>query len=511
MTAVREPVVLRGLIGRLALRAVLAAVLIQFAVAGCRSEPDSSVPESPVAESPTPETTETTSAAAPVSTSSPATTAATEVLPEQSGCLTEGCHQDLLEVAYRHGPVVAGACDACHEEEQPEHKFPLKRPGVEGCAFCHPVTGHKKYVHKVIDREGCLPCHDPHGSESKFLLTAPGVELTCQQCHYIERKSRLHGPFAAGLCTACHQPHESDNRFLLIGGEGKEHCLVCHQGLKRQLLATGSEATHAPVQEGCVVCHEAHSSSYQGLLTEPVEELCFGCHPDVEGTVAEARSPHGAVFTGHRCANCHDPHAVDRPFLLRDDMRTLCLQCHDKPQQAYDGRIIPDMRPVLTVSGRKSLHGPVRTGQCNACHQVHGSSNARLLYKYFPPAFYQAFDLANYALCFDCHSPAAVLEEETTTLTNFRDGERNLHYLHVNRPEKGRSCRTCHEIHGSNLPKHMASQVPFEGGGWSMPIRFEQTPTGGRCSPGCHEPMEYDRGPGGYGGARQGSSDSVVR
>ena len=87
------------------------------------------------------------------------------------------------------------------------------------------------------------------------------------------------------------------------------------------------------------------------------------------------------------------------------------------------------------------------------------------------------------------------LSERTEIETNFRDGGRNLHYLHVNREEKGRTCQTCHEIHGSDLPRHMASVVPFEGGGWTMPIGFRQTDTGGRCSPGCHEPQEYRRRP----------------
>jgi predicted CXXCH cytochrome family protein len=227
------------------------------------------------------------------------------------------------------------------------------------------------------------------------------------------------------------------------------------------------------------------------MLTLPVEELCFKCHADVEKQMADVKSPHGAVLSGHRCANCHDPHAEGRPYLLRDELRNLCLHCHDKPLKAFDGRTIPDMRSA--VRDRKSLHGPVQGGQCNACHEVHGSSNVKLLKKYFPPQFYQAFDLANYALCFECHSKAIVLEKETSTLTNFRDGTRNLHYVHVNRPEKGRTCRTCHEIHGSSLPRHIANAVPFEGGGWSMPIRFEETSDGGRCSPGCHKPFAYSR------------------
>lgn len=78
-------------------------------------------------------------------------------------------------------------------------------------------------------------------------------------------------------------------------------------------------------------------------------------------------------------------------------------------------------------------------------------------------------------------------------LTNFRDGDLNLHYLHVNRDKKGRSCRTCHEIHGSDLPAHVATSVPFEGSGWPLPIGFKKTPSGGSCAPGCHKPYGYDR------------------
>ena len=422
--------------------------------------------------------------------SSPAASASLPPPPaDPQGCFTALCHQGLLRTSYRHQPFQEGACDACHLPEQDDHMFPIKRPGVEACTFCHPVVGHKKHLHEVIAKEGCLPCHDPHGANTKFLLTGPSTELTCQGCHEIERKPHLHAPFAGGQCTTCHQPHESDNAFLLLGGEGKDHCLVCHRSKQHQLLA--ATTIHKPIEDGCTGCHEPHSSDHPYALRKPLEKLCFECHPDVEGKVAAARSPHGAVFTGHRCANCHDPHAEGRPALLRADLRTLCLSCHDRPVKAYDGRTIPDMTPSLL--GRKLLHGPVREGQCNVCHQVHGANNTRLLTENFPQEFYEAFDLAKYALCFECHTNALVLDEETSTLTDFRNGRRNLHYVHVNRAEKGRTCRTCHEIHGSNLPRHMASEVPFEGGGWAMPIGYEATPDGGRCSPGCHGPQAYGR------------------
>jgi predicted CXXCH cytochrome family protein len=409
--------------------------------------------------------------------------------PDPGGCLTIDCHQSLVRVTYRHAPLQAGACDTCHETEQPGHKFPLRRADQETCTFCHQVTGHRKHLHAAIEKQGCLPCHNPHGSDTKFLLRDASAELTCKRCHAVERQQYLHGPFASGQCTACHQPHESDNKFLLIGGEGANHCLTCHQAKQRQIMAAA--VIHKPMEEGCTQCHDPHSSAYRHVLKAPIEELCFSCHHDIEGTVAAASTPHGALLTGERCGNCHDPHAAGGKFLLLDDLQKLCLNCHDKPQQAYDGRVIPDMRPVLT--NRKFLHGPVKNGQCNACHKVHGSSIAKLLRDRFPEQFYEAFDLAEYALCFDCHSSAMVLEKETTTLTNFRDGSRNLHFVHVNRSDKGRTCRTCHEIHGSNLPRHMATMVPFEGGAWSMPIQFEPNDRGGSCSPGCHAPKKYER------------------
>jgi hypothetical protein len=82
--------------------------------------------------------------------------------------------------------------------------------------------------------------------------------------------------------------------------------------------------------------------------------------------------------------------------------------------------------------------------------------------------------------------------EKTATLTSFRNGDRNLHYLHVNRKDKGRTCSTCHEMHGSNLPGQMAESVPF--GQWTLPINYVKQSNGGSCGPGCHVHQSYDRG-----------------
>jgi predicted CXXCH cytochrome family protein len=248
---------------------------------------------------------------------------------------------------------------------------------------------------------------------------------------------------------------------------------------------------HEPATQDCTTCHDPHFSNEPHALRDPIEQTCFACHEDIEQQVAGAVAPHAAVFTGERCANCHDPHGAGRPELLRDSQDVLCLQCHDQPIEAAAGRTIQGMGELLR--DREFLHGPVRTGNCTACHNVHGASHARLLRERFTDQFYASFDLANYALCFDCHQSGLVTEPRTTALTDFRDGDLNLHYVHVNRDEKGRTCRTCHEIHGSDLPKHIAETVPFEGSQWAMPIGFELMENGGSCGPGCHTQRTYRR------------------
>ena len=44
-----------------------------------------------------------------------------------------------------------------------------------------------------------------------------------------------------------------------------------------------------------------------------------------------------------------------------------------------------------------------------------------------------------------------VLKQEST-ITSFRDGQRNLHVVHVNRDDKGRTCKTCHDMSEDGTP-----------------------------------------------------------
>jgi predicted CXXCH cytochrome family protein len=220
------------------------------------------------------------------------------------------------------------------------------------------------------------------------------------------------------------------------------------------------------------------------LLPDPDgSRVCAQCHERTGELVA-----HGPYAEG-KCLSCHAAHESAFAGLTRSSSADLCLGCHDREIEVPGReRPLPDMAALLCKA--RFAHGPIRAGDCSPCHNAHAALHANLLREPYPQDFYQIWDASHYALCFRCHPGELAAEARTTTKTGFRDGNRNLHYLHVNR-EKGRSCRTCHEVHASDLPFHLRASLPF--GGWEMPIVYEQRPHGGACKAGCHQEEAYDR------------------
>lgn len=411
---------------------------------------------------------------------------APESVPAGMSCASAGCHDTFAQSNYVHAPTVTGDCAVCHGPERGRHKYPLKKPINDLCRSCHEVFTGQPHQHQVVVSGHCTTCHDPHAAAHKFLFREP-IADRCATCHPRARGEFRHQPYADGACTSCHTPHEGQDKHLTIQ-TGAEHCYRCHTAMRdRMLVAT---VRHPPVEAGCANCHAPHTADQPKLLKADATSLCFSCHAEIGKTVSSARTPHGALMTGHGCGNCHDVHGSADPKLLAGPLAEVCLKCHSQPQTAPDGRAVRSVQAEIADS--PFLHGPVRHGQCQACHQVHGSDQTRLLAKGFTDEFYAKFDAANYALCFSCHDSAAITTAQTNRLTAFRNGERNLHAVHVN-SERGRTCRACHEIHGSRRPAHIAEKVPFDQGKWEMPIGFERTSTGGSCAPGCHQPFAYDR------------------
>lgn len=412
-----------------------------------------------------------------------------------AACVTDKCHSTIGKEKFVHGPVAVGDCASCHEGNAENHrsapaknKFNQIKSVGDLCQKCHDRVDSKKSVHKPVKDGNCSKCHNPHQSPYKYQLRAEGMNL-CFLCHdkKIVSGKFVHGPAAAGECSMCHNPHQTDFPKLL-NSAGNEVCFSCHAD--KQEAFKDKRFVHKPVAEKCVNCHSPHSADHQhNLALEGTQELCFNCHKDKKEWVSKVKVKHGGLETERKCLACHDPHVSDFVKLLARQPAESCFLCHNKQLEAPEGGKIMNMQEYL--ANNKIAHGPIQNKDCSGCHNTHGSDNYRILRKYFPPVFYAPFDPKNYELCFNCHEKTLVLDAKTTTLTAFRNGDQNLHYVHVNKELKGRTCRACHDAHATNNPKHIRDAVPF--GAWGLPVGFQKSDNGGTCLPGCHQKFEYNR------------------
>ena len=364
-----------------------------------------------------------------------------ERLAPDASCLADGCHAETRAFPLIHAPIEKGQCRDCHPQQGDRHAF-TEVPPNETCAKCHESVTAGPVVHSATDK--CLDCHTAHGSANAGLLIVPATAL-CQECHepdeYVKDRPKVHEAVTKGECLTCHEPHAGSIPKLLRA-EGPALCKSCHEERVAEVLA--AKTGHSPAKDDCTRCHDPHASKQGALLHKPQMELC--------------------------------------------------LECHDKAIEASDGRTVASLAAQL--EGRKRRHGPVDEGKCAECHSPHGSPNFRLLKLAYPPAFYAPGVEESFALCFDCHD-AELLTEEHTEETKFRDGDKNLHFVHVNRGARGRTCRACHSPHASDSLVHVRETTPF--GTWGLPVGFTPTKSGGGCSPGCHVKRDYDRGGGGAG------------
>jgi predicted CXXCH cytochrome family protein len=186
---------------------------------------------------------------------------------------------------------------------------------------------------------------------------------------------------------------------------------------------------------------------------------------------------------------CHRSHNSPNRKLLAKAAPALCYECHDD------------------FSKKKSVHSPVADGECLECHAGHKADREALLTKNYDRERSVEFSEKAYELCFGCHEPKAFADPAAADSTGFRDGNRNLHSLHlVGKVEAGKyklerskrrlSCNGCHLVHGSDQEKLVRGSL--ERGSMTIyTIQFTKTEAGGTCVVGCHKPQDYrqQRGP----------------
>jgi predicted CXXCH cytochrome family protein len=303
-----------------------------------------------------------------------------------------------------------------------------------------------------------------------------GESCVSAKCH-AERgtASYVHTPIAQGSCVSCHDVTASKARFGLKKSD-LDLCLSCHEDQKAFYK---KKVIHPPVKTDCISCHNPHQSPYKFQLESGPSSarLCFTCHDEEDKM--EYQYLHGPVES-EDCLACHNPHASSYKHLVRAGPQEiqLCDSCHQE---------IPKK---IKKSALK--HGVINKGLCSPCHAFHGSNLTKHWTRLFPDKFYNPYDPKLYSLCFQCHEKSQAFFEKFTTLTNFRNGKRNLHYLHVTR-RKGRTCIACHDVHATNQERLIRSSTPFGPSNFRIRIVFVKTPTGGTCMMSCHVAKGYDR------------------
>ena len=187
-------------------------------------------------------------------------------------------------------------------------------------------------------------------------------------------------------------------------------------------------------------------------------KACYACHR----SKLKAPFVHDALTDG-KCVPCHKVtngnHMSDhRLSAVKDRSSRLCYECHEN------------------LSRQKSVHHPILDTNCLSCHAPHASPYENLL------------RFEKKGLCFQCHEHTLVTEEETRAATGFRDGIKNLHSLHGRR---NIPCLTYHDAHASTQfhlirPKGTNDRE-------TVTITYATTPTGGTCTPTCHDAASYGR------------------
>ena len=209
---------------------------------------------------------------------------------------------------------------------------------------------------------------------------------------------------------------------------GTKACNECHE----ETVSHFGTASHAKLaiadpklgSTGCEACHgpgslHVKAGGTKATIVNPKKspEACFACHTDKRGEFSLANS-HQVLNGKMSCSDCHDPHsgnAIKGSGATLEAETETCTKCHTAQKGPF---IFP--------------HNATKEG-CTACHNPHGSINAKMLV---------ARD-AN--LCLRCH-----LQTTDKNGTLFAGGED-----HRTRLQNG-TCwiAGCHEaVHGSNSSK----------------------------------------------------------
>ena len=300
---------------------------------------------------------------------------------------------------------------------------------------------------------------------------------TCidEGCHLVKARGSIvrHPPYLEGQCLSCHSDHLTTGSNLLKRPMDSM-CLNCHTDL--ELDSKSRKLIHPPNGYTCTDCHSPHESRVRSLLRDDDQLLrCAQCHNDFLQNAKKRPYRHHYFDPIDECGYCHYAHIGGAHSYLRENITESCLTCHDLPIQA-DNRQLENVGEHLREA--KIIHGGKQGLVCASCHTPHGSDQSSLLRPGYPSGAYETYSSIKYALCWECHTPALVESVQGKGITNFRNGEVNLHRVHVVELQRGRACHLCHEPHASDKPHLLRTRLRF--GAWDTSFGYEPLADGGR-------------------------------
>lgn len=370
--------------------------------------------------------------------------------------------------------VSASGMDVYHKTESPEF-----------CSGCHEMgINFDTWANSRHHSIRCIDCHAKPGLTGWVAAKAGGVaqlytHLTAKSINVdeIELKQK-HMDIVSDNCGRCHtgatRLTERDGRRIAHDkhAEAGVACIQCHTGRVAHPDAKDAKITFVGLADTdtCFKCHDG-KTTFAGtkgpikVFGTGDETACKNCHPDS----IHAQAHFGDKAAGKKpCLDCHEHKDGAQRHYLMDHVNQgkLCGKCHEPNKQTA------------------SIHKPYAEGKCDTCHQVMA-----------PGFLFRGQPKANQAFCLSCHGDVAkaIGLAQPATLTNFRDGDSDLHASHAkDASDRGdRLCLSCHDGHASGAAKAMIFLRGVDGG---EPGKFEAKPTGGSCTGSCHDDgMSYDR------------------
>lgn len=178
-------------------------------------------------------------------------------------------------------------------------------------------------------------------------------------------------------------------------------------------LKKHAKNVHAAMGMGCAICHkrvEGKSHPDQKGSIKLIQDMPGLCYSCHDESKFKGKSVHQPVASG-MCTACHNPHQSDFRKILLKDVPDLCYNCHEE-------------------SKFKGKSGHTAVGMCTGCHSPHSSNSDKLLKDNQPE------------LCYTCHDKAKFTKKYVHAVVNMPNG-----------------CSTCHSPHLSDQPSLLIKNV----------------------------------------------------